>query len=245
MKLHEYQGKELFGEAGLPVPRGEVASTPEQAAAIAERLGGRVVIKAQVHVGGRGKAGGVKLATGADEARDVASRILGMDIKGLRVEKVLVEPALDIAKEYYAAILPDRASQRLVLMLSSVGGVDIEDVAHSTPEKIVRVALDPLIGAADFAVLQAMYDAGFDEARHRDLGRVLKGLYAVAVDKDCGLAEINPLVITGDGQVVVADAKVDIDDNALYRHPELEKYRAESFDDEMDRHAAEQGLTYV
>jgi succinyl-CoA synthetase beta subunit len=245
MKLHEYQGKELFRQVGLPVPQGGVAATPDEAAAVAARLGSRVVVKAQVHVGGRGKAGGVKLANNPAEAREVASRILGMDIKGLRVGKVLVEPALDIAKEYYAAITPDRTTQRLILMLSSVGGVDIEEVAHSTPEKIVKVVLDPLIGAAPYVVLQAMYDAGFDEAHHRDLGAALRGLYDMAVAKDCQLAEINPLVITGDGRVVAADAKVEIDDNALYRHPELDVYSAESFDDEMDRLAAEQGLTYV
>ncbi|GAC1428321.1 MAG: ADP-forming succinate--CoA ligase subunit beta [Chloroflexota bacterium] len=245
MKLHEYQGKELFRQAGLPVPRGGVATTAEEAARIAADLGGRVVVKAQVHIGGRGKAGGVKLAGTPDEAREVASRILGMDIKGLRVETVLIEPALEIDQEYYAAITPDRATRRLILMLSSVGGVDIEEVARTTPEKIVQVPLDPLIGAAPFVVLQAMYDAGFDEARHRDLGAALRGLYDVAVASDCQLAEINPLVITADGRVVAADAKVEIDDNALFRHPELEPYRAGSFDDEMDRQAAEQGLTYL
>lgn len=244
MKLHEYQGKELFRKVGLPVPTGEIATTPDQAAAIAERLG-RVVIKAQVHVGGRGKAGGVKVAATPDEARQVAGRILGMDIKGLTVHKVLVEPALDIQTEYYAGIVNDRTSKRFVLMLSSMGGVDIEEVAHSHPEAIIRLVIDPAYGLLDFVLAQAMREAGFSAAKARELGRVLKGLYEALVRYDCLLAEINPLVITGDGKVVVADAKVDIDDNALFRHADLLPYREESFDNEMDRQATEQGLTYV
>jgi succinyl-CoA synthetase beta subunit len=244
MKLHEYQGKELFRAAGLPVPMGEVATTPEEVGAIAERLG-MVVIKAQVHVGGRGKAGGVKVASTPEQAREIAGRILGMDIKGLIVKKVLVEPALNIATEYYAGIVNDRTSKRFVLMLSSMGGVDIEDVAHTNPEAIIRVAIDPAYGLPDFAIRLAMKDAGFDRAKSRDLGAVLKGLYGALLRYDCLLAEINPLVITGDGQVVVADAKVDIDDSALYRHKDLLSYREESFENAMDQQATEQGLTYV
>jgi succinyl-CoA synthetase beta subunit len=244
VKLHEYQGKELFRAAGLPVPNGAVATTPDEVAAIAERLG-RVVVKAQVHVGGRGKAGGVKVAGTAEEARAVAGRILGMDIKGLIVRKVLVEPALNIATEYYAGIVNDRTTKRFVLMLSSTGGVDIEEVAHTNPEAIIRLPVDPAYGLPDFAVRQAMRDARFDPAHSRDLGRVIKGIYEALVRYDCLLAEVNPLVISADGQVVVADAKVDIDDNALFRHPELLAFREESFDNEMDRLATEQGLTYV
>jgi len=244
VKLHEYQGKELFRAVGLPVPKGEVATTADQAAAIAERLG-RVVIKAQVHVGGRGKAGGVKVAATPDEARQVAGRILGMDIKGLIVRKVLVEPALDIQTEYYAGIVNDRASKRFVLMLSSMGGVDIEEVAQSNPEAIVRLPIDPAYGLPNFRVYQTMRDAGFSDAKSRDLGRVIKGIYEALIRYDCLLAEVNPLVITGAGEVVVADAKVDIDDNALFRHADLLPYREESFDNDMDRQATEQGLTYV
>jgi succinyl-CoA synthetase beta subunit len=244
VKLHEYQGKALFRAAGLPVPKGEVAATPEEAAQVAAALG-RVVIKAQVHVGGRGKAGGVKVAATPDEARAVAAQILGMDIKGLTVKKVLVEPALQIATEYYAGIVNDRASKRFVLMLSSMGGVDIEEVAHSHPEAIIRLTIDPAYGLLDYALRQAMLDARFDREQLRDLGRVLKGLYEVLVRHDCLLAEINPLVITAEGSVVVADAKVDIDDNALFRQQGLLQYREESFDNEMDRLATEQGLTYV
>ena len=244
MKLHEYQGKALFRAAGLPVPDGRVATSPDEAAQIARELG-RVVIKAQVHVGGRGKAGGVKLAGTPEEAREIAGRILGMDIKGLTVHKVLVEPAIDIATEYYAGIVNDRGSKRYVLMLSAMGGVDIEEVAHSNPEAIVRLVIDPAYGLQDWALRQAMRDAGFAQAQARELGRVLKGLYVVLLARDCLLAEINPLVITGDGTVVVADAKVDIDDNALFRQQDLLPYREESFDDEMDRQATELGLTYV
>ena len=244
MKLHEYQGKELFRAVGLPVPNGEVATTADQAAAIAERLG-RVVIKAQVHVGGRGKAGGVKVAATPDEARQIAGRILGMDIKGLIVHKVLVEPALNIQTEYYAGIVNDRASKRFVLMLSSMGGVDIEEVAHSNPEAIVRLPIDPAYGLPNFLVYQAMRDAGFSGPKSRDLGRVIKGIYEALIRYDCLLAEVNPLVITGAGDVIVADAKVDIDDNALFRHADLLPYRDESFDNDMDRQATEQGLTYV
>jgi len=244
LKLHEYQGKALFRAAGLPVPDGRVATSPDEAAQIARELG-RVVIKAQVHVGGRGKAGGVKLAGTPEEAREIAGRILGMDIKGLTVHKVLVEPAIDIATEYYAGIVNDRGSKRYVLMLSAMGGVDIEEVAHSNPEAIVRLVIDPAYGLQDWALRRAMRDAGFAQAQARELGRVLKGLYVVLLARDCLLAEINPLVITGDGTVVVADAKVDIDDNALFRQQDLLPYREESFDDEMDRQATELGLTYV
>jgi succinyl-CoA synthetase beta subunit len=244
VKLHEYQGKELFRAAGLPVPRGEVATTADAVADLAARMG-RVVVKAQVHVGGRGKAGGVKVAATPEEARAVASAILGMEIKGLRVEKVLVEPALAIKTEYYAGLVNDRTSKRFVLMLSAMGGVDIEDVARTNPEAIVRLPIDPAYGLPDFAVRQAMLDAGFERAAQRDLGRVVRGLYEVLVRNDCLLAEINPLVITEQGTVVIADAKVDIDDNALFRHKELLNYREESFDNEMDRLATEQGLTYV
>ncbi len=244
MKLLEYQGKELFRKQGMPVPRGVVATTPQEVEEAARGMG-RVVVKAQVQAGGRGKAGGVKVASTPEEARAVAERILGMEIKGLTVHKVLVEPALNIDKEYYAGIVNDRSSKRFVLMLSAMGGVDIEDVAVTDPEKIVKIPLDPAFGTPDYLLREAVYDAGFDQASHPALIAVLRQLYAASVAEDALLVEINPLAITAEGQVVVADAKVDIDDNALYRHPELAEYREESFDNEMDRQAAEQGLTYV
>ena len=244
MKLLEYQGKELFRKQGIPVPRGVVATTPQEVEAAARGMG-RVVVKAQVQAGGRGKAGGVKVASTPEEARAVAERILGMEIKGLTVHKVLVEPALNIDKEYYAGIVNDRSSKRFVLMLSAMGGVDIEEVAVTNPERIVKIPLDPAFGTPDYLLREAVYDAGFDQASHPALIAVLRQLYAASVAEDALLVEINPLAITAEGQVVVADAKVDIDDNALYRHPELAEYREESFDNEMDRQAAEQGLTYV
>ena len=244
MKLLEYQGKELFGKAGMPVPRGVVASTPQDVATAARAMG-RVVVKAQVQAGGRGKAGGVKVAATPEEAGEVASRILGMEIKGLVVMKVLVEPALAIAKEYYAGIVNDRTSKRFVLMLSALGGIDIEEVAAAQPEKIVKIAIDPAFGLPDFRLRQAAYAACFDPDHHRAILPVLKGLYSALLANDAMLVEVNPLAITQDGRVVVADAKVDIDDNALFRHPELTKYREESFDNEMDRQASDQGLTYV
>jgi len=244
MKLYEYQGKDLFRAQGMPVPQGIVATTPDEVEGAARDMG-RVVVKAQVHAGGRGKAGGVKVAGTPEEARAVAEKILGMDIKGLTVHKVLVEPALDIKTEYYAGIVNDRASKRFVLMLSAMGGVDIEDVAVTDPDKIVKIALDPAFGAPDYVLRQAVYDAGYDPTYHRAIIPVLRELYNAAVANDAMLVEINPLAITGDGKVVVADAKVDIDDNALYRHPDLVPYREDSFDNDMDRQAAEQGLTYV
>jgi len=245
MNLLEYQGKELFRKGGMPVPQGIVATTPAEVEAAARQINGRVVVKAQVQAGGRGKAGGVKVASTPEEARDVASRILGMQIKGLTVEKVLVEPALDIKTEYYAGIVNDRKSKRFVLMLSVMGGVDIEEVAVTDPDKIVKIALDPAFGVPDYLLRQAVYEAGYDPAFHKQIIPVLRQLYASSVANDAMLVEINPLVITGDGKVVVADAKVSIDDSALYRHPELAGYREESFDNDMDRQAAEQGLTYV
>ena len=245
MNLLEYQGKELFAKQGMPVPQGIVATTPEEVEAAARTIGGRVVVKAQVQAGGRGKAGGVKLAGTPEEAREVGSRILGMQIKGLTVEKVLVEPALDIKTESYAGIVNDRKSKRFVLMLSAMGGVDIEEVAVTDPDKIVKIALDPAFGAPDYLLRQAVYDAGYDPASHKAIIPVLRQLYAASVANDAMLVEINPLVVTGEGKVIVADAKVSIDDSALYRHPELAGYREESFDNDMDRQAAEQGLTYV
>jgi len=244
LKLLEYQGKELFRAQGMPVPQGIVATTPDEVEEAARKIG-RVVVKAQVQAGGRGKAGGVKVASTPEEARAVAEKILGMEIKGLTVHKVLVEPALDIKTEYYAGIVNDRSTKRFILMLSALGGVDIEEVAETNPDKIIKIALDPAFGTPDYLLRDAVYAAGFEQSQHSALIAVLKGLYATSVATDAMLVEVNPLAVTGDGQVVVADAKVDIDDNALYRHPELAPYRDESFDNDMDRQAAEQGLTYV
>lgn len=244
LKLQEYVGKDLLRQAGVPVPPGEVAETPEQAAAIAQRLG-PVAVKAQVLVGGRGKAGGIKLANTPEEAKQVASQILGMDLKGLTVEKVLVEQQQQIAKEFYAGLTLDRSRHEFALMLSSMGGVDIEEVAATHPEAIIKTWIDPAFGLEGFEIRDAMFEAGFDQSAFRDLQKIIAGLYRVMTENDAMLAEINPLAVTKDGHAIAADAKVDIDDKALYRHPELAQYQAESFDDPIELYASQQGLPYV
>lgn len=244
MKLQEYVSKDLLRQAGVPVPAGEVAETPEQAEAIARRLG-PVAVKAQVLVGGRGKAGGIKLANTPEEARDVAGQILGMDIKGLRVEKVLVEQQVKIAREYYAGITLDRANHRFVLMLSSMGGVDIEEVAAEHPDAIIRAVIDPAYGLRPFQIRDAMFAANFDQSALRGLEKIIAGLYEVLIDKDAMLAEINPLSVTDAGEAIAADAKIDIDDSALYRHPDLAGYEAESISDPVELYASQHGVPYV
>jgi len=244
LKLQEYMGKDLLREAGVPVPSGRVASTPEEAAEIARGLGS-VAVKAQVLVGGRGKAGGIKLADTPEEARQRAAEILGMDIKGLTVDKVLVEQQVKIAKEYYAGITLDRAKHRFILMLSSMGGVDIEDVAASNPEAIIRTWIDPAYGLTGYDVRAAMFKAGFEQSAFKDLQRILMGLYRVMVQTDAMLAEINPLAVTQDGKGIAADAKFDIDDNALFRQPALARFNSESISDPVERIASEAGMPYV
>jgi len=244
LKLQEYMGKDLLRKAGVPVPGGQVTSTPDEAAEIARGLGS-VAVKAQVLVGGRGKAGGIKLADTPEEARQRAAEILGMDIKGLTVDKVLVEQQVTIAKEYYAGITLDRAKHRFILMLSLMGGVDIEDVAASNPEAIIRTWIDPAYGLTGYDVRAAMFKAGFEQSAFKDLQRILTGLYRVMVQTDAMLAEINPLAVTEDGKGIAADAKFDIDDNALFRQSELAQFSSESIDDPVEKIAAEAGMPYV
>lgn len=244
MKLQEYLSKDLLRQAGVPVPGGQVAETEVQAEDIARKLG-PVAVKAQVLVGGRGKAGGIKLANSPEEARQVAGQILGMDIKGLTVEKVLVEQQQKIAKENYAGITLDRARRRFVLMLSSMGGVDIEEVAAESPDKIIKMEIDPAYGLLGFQIRDAMFRAGFERSAFKDLQKIIDGLYRVMIDKDALLAEINPLAITDDGRAIAADAKMDIDDSALYRHPELAEFEAESIADPVERFATEHNVPYV
>jgi succinyl-CoA synthetase beta subunit len=244
LKLQEYMGKDLLRGAGVPVPPGEVAETPDQAADIAARLG-PVAVKAQVLVGGRGKAGGIKLASTPDQAREAARQILGMNLKGLTVEKVLVEQQVEIAREYYAGITLDRAKHQFVLMLSSMGGVDIEEVAASNPDAIVKTWIDPAYGLMPFQIRSAMFGAGFERSAFRDLQRILSGLYRAMLDTDAMLAEINPLAIKAVGGAIAADAKFDLDDSALYRHPELAVMEAESISDPVERYASEHGVAYV
>jgi succinyl-CoA synthetase beta subunit len=245
MKIHEYQAREIFRDHGLPVPPERVATTPEEAEAAARELGGTVVIKAQVHVGGRGKAGGVKVTKSPPEARTAAEKILGMEIKGLEVRKVLVAPAVDIAHESYVGIIVDRASKRPVLMVSAAGGVDIEEVARETPEKIHKVAVDPRYGLLNHQAMGlgfALYD---DLDRARAAARIFHGLYAAFEAIDASLAEINPLVVTRDGELLAIDAKVNLDDNALFRHPEFESLRDPSSEEPAETEAREKGLSYV
>ncbi|MCZ6825121.1 MAG: ADP-forming succinate--CoA ligase subunit beta [Gemmatimonadetes bacterium] len=245
MNIHEYQAREIFRAHGLPVPDSEVVDTPEGAADAARSLGGRVVIKAQVHAGGRGKAGGVKLAADPEEARDAAGVILGMEIKGLRVRKVLVAPTADIATEAYVGIVMDRVSQRPVMMVSPEGGVDIEEVAETTPEAIFKETIDPRYGLLNHQATRLAYRLFSDPSLARAAAGVLSGLWRAYRSADATLAEVNPLISTSSGEVLAIDAKMNIDDNALFRHPELEAMRDEDAEAPSERRAREAGLSYI
>ena len=245
MNLHEYQARGLLKAAGIPVPDGDVATTPAEAEAIATRLGGTVVVKAQVHAGGRGKAGGVKLAKNAKEAREHASKILGMTIKGLTVEKVLVVPAADIATESYAGVILDRASQRPVFMVSPAGGVDIEEVAAKTPEKIMKLGVDPRYGLLSHQAMQLAFFLYTDLGQVRAAAKILQQLYRAFVDAGASLAEINPLVTTPDGAVVALDAKIGVDDNELERKPAIAALRDASSENPAEVKAREAGLSFI
>jgi len=245
MNLHEYQARELLAQAGIPVPPGRVATTPEEAENAAWAFGAPVVIKAQVHAGGRGKAGGVKLARSPHEARAHAERILGMTIKGLTVHKVLVAPAQEIAHEAYAGIVIDRASQRPVFMVSAQGGVDIEEVAATNPEAIYKLAIDPRYGLLPhqaYWLATHLYD---DPARQRAAATIFRQLYDVFVRVGASLAEINPLATNPRGELWALDAKINIDDNELFRHPEIEALRDESAEDPAEVEARRAGLSFI
>jgi succinyl-CoA synthetase beta subunit len=246
LKIHEYQAKDIFAKYDIPVPAGRVAFTPDEAASIAAELGGKAVVKAQVHVGGRGKAGGVKLAASPDDAREKASQILGMDIKGLTVQKVLVSQAVEIAQEYYLGLTMDRDARKLVLILSASGGVDIEEVAAKTPEKIAKIHIDPLIGLQEFQLKQAIFRSGVDVSKAKEIKDIIRKLFTCYLAIDASLAEINPLVVTKGGEVIALDAKINIDDNALYRQPELEKLLEVGADmDAIEAEAYHKGIAYV
>jgi len=245
MDIHEYQAKELFRQAGIPVPPGEVATTPEEAGAIARKLGATVVVKAQVHTGGRGKAGGVKLATSAEDAQGHASRILGMVINGLTVGKVLVTPAEDIASEAYVGVLMDRRTQAPVFMVSPEGGVDIEEVAVTHPDAIRKVFIDPRYGLLPhqaYAMAAFLYK---DPSQVAQAKKILVQLYQAFVDNACSLAEINPLICTPAGEIKAIDAKVSIDENALYGLPEVEAFRDLDAEPEAETRAREASLSFV
>ena len=245
MNIHEYQAKDILRAEGVPIPPGEVATTPDEAEAIAKKLGGMVVVKAQVHAGGRGKAGGVKLAKTPAEAREVASKILGMQIKGLTVYKVLVTAAADIASEAYVGIILDRATRKPVFMVSPAGGIDIEDVAASTPEKILKLPVDTRYGLQPYQATELGFFLFDDVKKVRAASKIMMALYQTFMKNGCSLAEINPLVVTPAGEVIALDAKMSIDDNELDRHPELEALRDETAEEPSEVDARNSHLTFI
>jgi succinyl-CoA synthetase beta subunit len=253
MNIHEYQGKEIFRKFGVPTPRGIPAFSVDEAVRAAESLGGKVwVVKAQIHAGGRGKGGGVKVAKSLDEVRDLAGKILGMTLvthqtgpDGRKVRRLLIEEGADIRKELYVAIVVDRVTQRATMMASSEGGMDIEEVAAKTPEKIHRVAIDPKTGLEDAGAEDMARRIGVPEGSIAQARDLLKGLYRVFDECDCSLAEVNPLIVTGEGRVVALDAKLNFDSNALFRHPEIVAYRDLDEEDPAEVEASKFDLTYI
>jgi len=245
MNIHEYQAREILTAHGVPVPPGVVATTPEEVERAAQQYGSTVVVKAQVHAGGRGKAGGVKLAKSPAEAKDVAGKILGMRIKDLPVEKVLVAPAEDIASEAYVGMILDRASKRVVVMVSREGGVDIEEVAATNPDAIRKLAVDPRYGLLPYQAYSLAVSLYDDIRQQRACAKILQQLYAAFLSSGASLAEINPLVTTPDGEVKALDAKFNIDDNELFRRPDIEALRDTSGEPEAEIQAREAGLTFI
>ncbi|MGB1890210.1 MAG: ADP-forming succinate--CoA ligase subunit beta [Candidatus Latescibacterota bacterium] len=252
MKIHEFQGKEILREYGVSVPDGRVAHTPDEAEKIAEELGGGVVVKAQIHAGGRGKGGGVKVASNVAEARQAAEAIIGMQLvthqtgpEGQKVKQVLVEKASDIDREYYLGITLDRAQSKLVVMASREGGVEIEEVAATHPEKILRETVDPSVGLRPFQATRLAFGLGFEGAQVRAASGLILKLYNAFVGADCSIAEINPLVTTKDGQVLALDAKINFDDNALFRHKEFEEMRDLDEEDDLEVEASKYDLNYI
>jgi len=249
MKIHEYQAKSILAEFGVPVPKGRVATTPGEARAIAQELGGKVVVKAQIHAGGRGKGGGVKLANSAEEAERVAGQILGMQLvthqtgpQGQKVKTVLVEEQMAIERELYLAVLVDGAAGEPVMMASAAGGMDIEEVAASTPEQIFRVTIDPATGFQPYMARDLAFAIGLSGDQLRGASALMTGLYKAFAAKDASLAEINPLVVTGDGRVLALDAKFNIDDNALFRHKEIADLRDVDEEDPLEVQAKAHGI---
>ncbi len=245
MKIHEYQAKDILARYGIPIQPGRVAHTPEEAESIARELGGPVVIKAQVYVGGRGKAGGIQFGDTPAEARAAAARVLGMDIKGLTVEKVLVVSKLEIKEEYYLGIILDRKSQAPVVMVSKAGGIDIEEVAATAPEKIIRQPIDMHWGLRPFEARDILARAGLPHNVIARGGAILAALAKAFIDSDASLAEINPLALTAEGQVQAADAKILIDDNGLFRQKEYAAWAESEESNPLEFEAKQAGLTYV
>jgi len=252
MKIHEYQAKALLARHGVPVPRGEVASTPEEAEAAAKKLGGSVVVKAQIHAGGRGKGGGVKVAKDSDQAREIAGKILGMTLithqtgpEGRVVKKVLVEETLPIERELYLGIVLDRAIGKNVFMASSEGGMDIEEVAHSTPERIIKEALEPGLGLLPFQARKLAFAIGITGPAVNLAAHAMIALSKAVQEFDASLAEINPFILTKDGKVFALDAKMNIDDNAMFRHKDLAELRDLNEEDPLEVEASRFGLNYI
>lgn len=249
MKIHEYQAKQILAEYGVPIPRGRVATTAEQAAQIAEELGGKVVIKAQIHAGGRGKGGGVKLANSTEEAEQVARQIIGMQLvthqtgpEGQAVKSVLVEEQMQVQREIYLAVLIDSATSRPVMMASAAGGMEIEEVAAKSPEQIHRVTIDPAAGFQPHLARDLAFAIGLDGEQLRPAVQVMSGLYRAFSAKDASLAEVNPLVVTRDGRVLALDAKFNVDDNALFRHPEIQAMRDIDEENPLEVQAQSMGI---
>jgi len=245
MKIHEYQAKEIFAKYGMPLPAGEVATTADDAKDIAARIGKPVMVKAQVHVGGRGKAGGIKKADSPEEAFEKASQILGMDIKGLTVKKVLVTECKDIATEAYLGVIVDRRTKKPVIMVSAAGGIDIEEVARETPEKIHKLEVDPILGLQPFQARNLAYLLYEDKKIANLTCPVILKLYRAFVENDCSLAEINPFITTPEGEVWAVDAKINIDDSGLARHPEIEKMRDLDAEEPAEMEARQKDLSFV
>ena len=253
MKIHEYQGKEILRQFGVPVPRGYPAFSVMEATEAAQKLGGPVwVVKAQIHAGGRGKGGGVKLARSMDEVQKLSTEILGMQLKthqtgpdGQKVRRLLIEEGADIKKEYYVAAVTDRATQKVAMMASSEGGMDIEEVAHATPEKILKVFVDPAIGLTDAQGAELASGIGVPAASQAQAIDVFKKLYKCYMETDCSLAEINPLILEGNGNIKALDAKFNFDSNALFRHPEIVAYRDLDEEDPAEIEASKFDLAYI
>lgn len=252
MKIHEYQAKEILGKGGVAVPEGGVARTPEEARAVATRLGRKVVVKAQVHAGGRGKAGGIKVVSTPQEAEEAAKALLGTTLvtfqtgpEGAPVNSVLVEEAIDVKRELYLGLVIDGAAQGVVVMASAAGGMEIEEVAEKTPELLLREKVDPVLGLLPFQGRKIAFGLVIGPKLVRPLSTMIANLYQVFLDNDCSLVEINPLVVTADGRILAADAKMDFEDDAFFRHPDLEYLRDTSQEDPLELRAREADVSYV
>jgi succinyl-CoA synthetase beta subunit len=252
MKIHEYQAKQIFARHGVPIPRGEVAATPEEARSVAARLGGEVVVKAQIHAGGRGKGGGIRKAADAEGAEKHARALLGRPLvtpqtgpEGRFVRRVLIEETLPIARELYLGLIIDRAQARVVVMASSAGGMEIEEIAREQPEAVLKSAVDPVVELEPFQWRQLAFGLGLEGDLIKQFGKLLEGLYHVFIATDASLAEINPCVVTRDARLVALDAKINFDDNALYRHPDLRELRDLNEEEPLEIEASKHSLNYI